>query len=292
MLSVLREVVLSVECFEAADLSVMSHPYDKEKTIMDRTRLMVSLSMVVAASLAGGVQAYASGVPANTSINIPDANFSLIYGPAYATSTSAGTYGTGGVVPNGDYGLPGASGPQTGTTAAGTTATDTSGFGLTTIYKYSNGNVPDTMTYTNPGGSGTYTVSGFNNAYVPDWTGNGGAMGAGNYAPVYTNGGLFGQVLSTAVQPNTTYLLTADVHNTNNGAMPPLIDLSAGSSSSYASNPILPGGVYYGAPGAAGSSTAAVSEVVTTGSNVSGNLGIALGSPGQRSRNHHTQAYH
>lgn len=246
---------------------------------MDRKRVMVSLSIAVAAAMAGGIRAQAA-IPANTSINIPDANFSLIYGPGYATNSASGAYGTGGTVPNGDYGLPGIAGPQTGTTASGQSATDTSGFGLTTIYKYSNGNVPDTITYTNPGGSGTYTVSGFNNAYIPDWTGNGGAVGAGNYGPLYSNGGLFGQVLSTAVQPNTTYVLTADVHNTNNGSLPPLLTLTAGGSSSYSANPAIQGGVYYGTPGAAGGSSAPVSEVVTTGSNVSGNLGITLGSPG------------
>lgn len=246
---------------------------------MDRKCVMVSLSFAVAAAVAVGARAQAS-VPANTSINIPDANFSLIYGPAYAANPSAGSYGTGGSVPAGDYGLPGIAGPQSGTTAGGQTATDTSGFGLTTIYKYSNGNVPDTITYTSPGGTGTYTVSGFNNAYIPDWTGNGGAVGAGNYGPVYSNGGLFGQVLNTTVAPNTTYVLTADVHSTNNGSLPPLLMLTAGSNSTYSANPAIQGGVYYGSPGPSGGPSQQVSEVVTTGSNVSGNLGITLGSPG------------
>jgi hypothetical protein len=253
----------------------------KKEYIMDSKRSIIALCTV--AALGGTIQvgaAIASGVGSNTSINIPDANFSLIYGPGYATNSSAGSYGTGGTVPAGDYGLPGIAGPQTGTTATGASATDTSGFGLTTIYKYSNGNVPDTITYTNPGGSGTYTVSGFNNAYIPDWTGNGGAVGAGNYAPVYSNGGLFGQVLNTPVAPNTTYMLTAYVHNTNNGSDAPLISLTAGSSGNYSSNPAIAGGVYYGTPGAAGASSSPVSEVVTTGSNVSGNLGITLGSSG------------
>lgn len=247
---------------------------------MDRNRSLAQLSILMAIAAAGGANVYGQGVPANTSITVPDANFSLIYGPGYATNSASGSYGTGGTVPSGDYGLPGSAGPQTGTTAGGATATDTSGFGLTTIYKYNNGNIPDTLTYTNPGGSGTYTVSGFNNAYLPDWTGNGGAAGAGSYSPIYSNGGSFGQVLNTAVTPNTTYVLTAYDHATNNGAAPPLITLTAGSSSSYAANPALAGGLYYGAPGAAGQTAAPVSEVVTTGANVSGNLGITLGSVG------------
>jgi hypothetical protein len=248
---------------------------------MDRKHIITSLSVLAAIGAAGGINAaYASSVPANTTINIPDGNFSLIYGPAYATSQSAGSYGTNGTLPTGAYGLPGSAGPQTGTNASGATVTDTSGFGLTTVYVWNGGNVPATMTYNNGSGSGTYTVSTFNNAYVPDWTGNGGALGAGSYAPVYSNGGLFGQVLNTPVMANTTYLLTADVHSTNNGSVTPLLELTAGSSSSYGANPVLQGGMYYGTPGAAGAAGAPVSEVVTTGSNVSGNLGVVLGSPG------------
>lgn len=246
---------------------------------MDRKQIITSLSVLAAIGAAGGINAaYASSVAANTSINIPDGNFSLLYGPAYATSTSAGSYGTATGVPTGAYGLPGTAGPQSGTTASGATATDTSGFGLTTVYVYNNGNVPATMSFTK--GSASYNVNTFNNVYVPDWTGSGGALGAGSYAPVYTNGGQFGQVLSTAVMPNTTYVLTAYDHNTNNGSLPPLITLTAGSSSSYSANAMLPGGMWYGTPGAAGQAAAPISEVVTTGSNVSGNLGITLGSPG------------
>jgi hypothetical protein len=246
---------------------------------MDRKHIITSLSVLAAIGAAGGINvAHASSVAANTSINIPDGNFSLIYGPAYATSTSAGSYGIATGIPTGVYGLPGIAGPQSGTTAAGTTATDTSGFGLTTVYVYNNANVPASMSFTK--GSASYSVDTFNNVYVPDWTGNGGALGAGSYAPVYTNGGQFGQVLSTAVMPNTTYVLTAYDHNTNNGSLPPLIGLTAGSSSSYSANAMLPGGMWYGTPGAAGQAAQPVSEVVTTGSNVSGNLGIILGSPG------------
>ncbi len=252
---------------------------------MDRKHVITTLSVMAVLGAVGGFgKAFAGGVPANTNIAIPDANFSLIYGPGYATNNSVGGYGTGGALVSGEYGLPGTAGPKTGTTAGGMTATDTSGLGLTTIYAYqNNSDTPQTMTYTNGSGSGTYSVSGFNNAYIPDWSGQGAAMGAGNYAPLYVNSGLFGQVLNTAVAPNTTYLLTATVHSTGQGSNPPILELTAGSSSSYSANAVLQGGVYYGAPGAAGQPGAAVSELVTTGANASGNLGITLGASGLQS---------
>ncbi len=256
---------------------------------MENTTRFAALSAGALAALTAllGAGVVSASTAANTSINVPNSDFSLIYGPNYANSQTPGTYGVGSI-PAGAYGLPGSNSYGA--------VTDASGFGLTTAYMYTTQNVPATVNYTKGGSS--YSVSTANNIYAPDWTGSGGAVatsgshgsGASAYASgvpeAYSNGpntsgtisGNFGQVLNTAVTPNTQYLLTAYARQEFGGGAP-VVQLTAGSSSNYAANNALAGGVYFGAASANGQTPTPIYEVVNSG-NATGNLGITLGSTG------------
>jgi hypothetical protein len=153
-----------------------------------------------------------------------------------------------------------------GSSVTGTLAGYSSGWGATTF--------SSPINYSDSSSSSS--------GYVPGWTGAGGEqiLGATTATPNPRSGGSYGynsygtttQTLTTNVLPDTTYLLTLGAD----------IRYSPGNASWYltAGGTQIGGGAYFGAPAGYRQAPNTVAELVTTGSNVSGALGITLNNTG------------